>query len=124
MLTPFGKFTRKLRIDNGELLKNMSDKLGVTSAYLSAVETGKRNVPLEWQESLSELYSLRAEDIHDLKVAIEYSQLSIKIDLKKFNTTDKHTVIAFAQLFRELNDEERSKIMSILQGKNRGNIGS
>lgn len=58
MLTEFGKFTRKLRIDNGELLKNMADKLGVSSSYLSSVETGKRKVPLEWADKISLLYSL------------------------------------------------------------------
>ncbi|KHF28295.1 Helix-turn-helix domain protein [Anoxybacillus sp. BCO1] len=50
MLTEFGRFCRKLRIDNGELLKHMADKLGVTSSYLSAVENGKRNVPQDWVE--------------------------------------------------------------------------
>ena len=38
MLTSFGKTLRKLRIDNEELLKDMALKLGVTLAYLSAVE--------------------------------------------------------------------------------------
>jgi transcriptional regulator with XRE-family HTH domain len=45
MLTEFGQYLRKIRIDCGDLLKDMADKLGVTSSYLSAVETGKRNVP-------------------------------------------------------------------------------
>lgn len=44
-LTEFGKFSRKLRIDNGELLKDMAIKLNVTVSYLSAVEIGKRNIP-------------------------------------------------------------------------------
>ena len=53
MLTEFGQYLRKLRIDHGDFLKDMSDVLGVTPSYLSAVETGKRNVP-----------SQRAEQIH------------------------------------------------------------
>ena len=31
MLTSLGKFLRKLRIDQGEILKDMADKLGVQS---------------------------------------------------------------------------------------------
>ena len=42
MLTALGKFLRKLRIDNGEILKDMADKLGVTASFLSAVENGKK----------------------------------------------------------------------------------
>ena len=38
MLTSLGKFLRKLRIDRGEILKDMADKLGVTVSFLSAVE--------------------------------------------------------------------------------------
>ena len=43
MTTNFGKFCRKLRIDNDELLYDMAAKLGVSSAFLSKVENGKKN---------------------------------------------------------------------------------
>ena len=42
MLTRFGKRLRTLRIEENQRLKDMADKLGVTAAYLSAVENGKR----------------------------------------------------------------------------------
>ena len=48
MLTEFGKFLRKIRIDRQELLRDMAGTLGVSVAYLSAVENGKRNVPVSW----------------------------------------------------------------------------
>ena len=44
MLTEFGKALRRIRLDNDELLKDMADKLKVSSAYLSAVENGKKNL--------------------------------------------------------------------------------
>ena len=44
MLTEFGKILRKLRIDRQELLRDMAKNLEVSSAYLSAVETGKRKI--------------------------------------------------------------------------------
>jgi len=49
MLTRLGRFLKKLRIDNGEILKNMADKFNVTASYLSAVENGKRAFPNEWR---------------------------------------------------------------------------
>ena len=56
MLTEVGRFLRKLRIDHGEILKDMADKLDVTVSYLSAVENGKRHMPSEWNERICDDY--------------------------------------------------------------------
>jgi transcriptional regulator with XRE-family HTH domain len=44
-MTPFGDRMRKLRAERGITLKQMADGLGVSSAYLSALEHGKRGRP-------------------------------------------------------------------------------
>ena len=44
-MTPFGEKIRKLRADRGITLKQMSQAIGVSSAYLSALEHGKRGRP-------------------------------------------------------------------------------
>jgi transcriptional regulator with XRE-family HTH domain len=44
-VTPFGAKLRQLRQDRGETLKDMAAALGVSPAYLSALEHGKRGVP-------------------------------------------------------------------------------
>jgi transcriptional regulator with XRE-family HTH domain len=44
-MTPFGEKIRKLRADRGITLKDMSHAIGVSSAYLSALEHGKRGRP-------------------------------------------------------------------------------
>lgn len=56
-LTEFGKFLRKLRIDNGELLKDMAIKLNTTPAFLSMVETGRRSIPKKFEEEIEKSYS-------------------------------------------------------------------
>ena len=43
-MTDFAKALRILRIERGEVLKDMADKLGITSSYLSAIECGKRKI--------------------------------------------------------------------------------
>lgn len=40
-LTPLGKALRKLRISRGEPLKNMADKMGISSAQMSSIEHGR-----------------------------------------------------------------------------------
>ena len=44
-MTPFGDRMRKLRSERGVTLKEMAHALGVSSAYLSALEHGKRGRP-------------------------------------------------------------------------------
>lgn len=65
-LTEFGKFLRKLRIDNGELLKDMAIKLNTTPAFLSMVETGKISIPKKWEEEIEKIYSLSLKQKEEL----------------------------------------------------------
>lgn len=54
-MTPFGEKLRALRARKGVTLKALADHLGVSSAYLSALEHGRRGQP-SWfvvQETIS-----------------------------------------------------------------------
>jgi len=117
MLTLFGKFCRKLRIDHGDLLKDMASKLGVTSSYLSAVENGKRNVPREWIVKISEIYSLSAEEQNALKQAVNDSQKVVKIDFEGYDNEDKNTLLALARQFKGLDEEDKDLIKNLLLKK-------
>ena len=44
-MTPFGDRMRKLRAERAVTLKDVAEALGVSSAYLSALEHGKRGRP-------------------------------------------------------------------------------
>lgn len=118
MLSPFGKLCRKLRIDSGELLKNMADKLQVTPAYLSAVEVGKRNVPKDWPQKISEAYSLGSKISKELQEAANKSKMNLKMELNKFEDSDKELVLAFARKFTELTNEDKRRIKSMLSKSN------
>ena len=118
MLTAFGKFCRKIRIDHGEIMKDMAEKLGVTSAFLSAVETGKRNAPETWLESLVELYKLTEEQFRELREAFGTSKSDVKFDLRGKSDEDRKVVMAFAREFTSLNEEEKQKILNMLNKNN------
>lgn len=118
MATEFGKYCRKLRVDSDELLKNMADKLQVTSAYLSAVENGKRKIPVEWEEKIAERYSLDEQERQNLKIAIDHSLDEISINLAQINNANvRDTAIAFARKFDSLSDDEIKKIQKILKDR-------
>ena len=80
-LTPFGREVRKLRIEFGLLLKDMADKLAVSPSWLSALETGRKNVPQGVVEKISKLFSLSKQQADALADAADRSrnEFSLKV---------------------------------------------
>ena len=56
--TEFGKALKKILIEKGVRVYNVTKRLGVSSAFVSSVITGKKNVPETWMESLKKLLNL------------------------------------------------------------------
>ena len=112
MLTPFGVFIRKLRIDSGMLLKNMAEQLGVTSSYLSAVETGKRNIPTEWPSRIALIFNLSSDSKAELNKAIQESQTEIQINLNNLSRQQRDLALVFA---RKLDGLDEAKIQDVFK---------
>lgn len=123
MLTEFGKVLRKIRIDRQQLLRDMADKLGVSSAYLSAVETGKRRIPQDWVSKIASIYSLSCEEQADLQSAADNSVFDVTISLVNASEQKRNAVLSFARALDGLNDEDLKRIMASMKGKEekRGN---
>ena len=123
MLTEFGKALRKIRTDRQQLLRDMADKLGVSSAYLSAVETGKRRIPQDWVSKIASIYSLSCEEQADLQSAADNSVFDVTISLVNASEQKRNAVLSFARALDGLNDEDLKRIMASMKGKEekRGN---
>lgn len=115
MLTDFGRFLRKLRIDSGELIKDMAAKLNVTASYLSAVETGKRNIPDTWVHEIANQYGLDQESEHALSEAASRSAKTIKLELENVPGSKRETAILFAREFGSMDDETVAQIRELLK---------
>ena len=115
MLTDFGRFLRKIRIDCGEILKDMAEKLNVSAAYLSAVEMGKRNIPEQWVNRISELYGLSDEEKSNLNDAADNSAKSITLNFDNISNSHKETAILFAREFENVDSETLDKIKKLLR---------
>lgn len=113
-LTPFGKFTRKLRVDNEELLKDMAENLDVTVSYLSAVEIGKRNIPAKWESIIIEKYNLNSEQRKELEENIFISSKVIKLNTSDLDQDRKDLVYALARKLKDLNKDEVKDLKDIL----------
>ena len=118
MLTVFGRTLRKLRIDRGELIKDMAEKLGVTASYLSAVETGKRNIPSTWVDEIVRLYHLDSEMRAELEEARIQSAKTIKLDIDALQGSRRETAILFAREFENADEDTLAQIRALLRSSN------
>ena len=114
MITYVGKFLRKLRIDKGEILRDMARNLGVSSAFLSAVENGKKKMPEAWLTKLAEIYSLSSSQISELKDAVLESNDQVELNIRNASAGNRQLAISFARKFDSLDDETAKKILRIL----------
>ena len=115
MVTSFGKALRKLRIDRGMVLKNMADMLGVSSAYLSAIELGKRAIPDSLVNSVAAVFGLSGQEASDLRKQAEISQPSLKVDMSDAEDQNKELMLVFARKFKYLSPEQLDKLNKMLK---------
>lgn len=116
MLTSIGRFLRKLRIDEGEILKDMAEKLEVTVSFLSAVENGKKHMPAAWNNRICDLYQLTEEQRKAFTTAIAETEDAIEMNFIGQSLHNRELAISFARKFSEINDEQAEAIKKILSG--------
>jgi transcriptional regulator with XRE-family HTH domain len=118
MLSIFGKTVRKLRIDKGVTLKAMAESLGKTSAYLSAVETGRKNPPNQLVQDIAHFFDLSHSETDNLIQAAHESRNEVNIPMMGFNDAQREVAAAFARQFSTLTEDELDQIRSLLGKKN------
>ena len=121
MYTEFGKWLRTLRISIGIRLYDMSKALSVSSSFISAVETGKKSIPLDFVEKIIKNYDLIDEQIAALKNAIKLTRddelrckksIQLKVDTSKSDVQE--LLYCFARKADELTEEEKKAMWDIL----------
>ena len=119
MLTKFGKELRALRLERDELLRDMADKLGVTVAYLSAVENGKRRIPDEWIQKISAMYNLSEEKEKKLQEYAYEDKNEIRINMEGITMDQRNLVYSFARRFQNLGTGDIKELQNVLDKRRR-----
>ena len=85
-ISEYGEFLKHLRINKHEMLKNMAGKLGLNSSYLSAIESGNRDIPPDLTDKICTEYGLDEGQRKELKEAeLNTDRKLVQIDMKKIN---------------------------------------
>lgn len=92
-MTPFGQAVRRLRAERGVTQRQMARAIGVSPAYLSALEHGKRSEPSwEFIQRVIGFFNIIWDDAEELQMLGGLSRPKVMIDTS--GLTPKATEIA------------------------------
>lgn len=115
MTTQLGKELKKLRIDLGITLMDMSKKIGVSSAFLSAVETGRKRVPDNFLVGLAAAYAEVNQQIEKYEILINQARKEVRLSVDSNNFEDAKLATALARRFNSLDSVEKEQLMKFLK---------
>ncbi|MCB8819217.1 helix-turn-helix domain-containing protein [Microvirga rosea] len=114
-MTPFGERVRQLRRQRGLMLKDMAAHLGVSSAYLSALERGERGKPT-WTliQGVLQYFNIIWDEADELARLADLSDPRVKLDTS--GTDPKTTLLAnrLAREIRTLSERDIETMLGIL----------
>ena len=114
-MTPFGAKLRRLRAARNIQLKAMAGGLGVSAAYLSALEHGHRGRPSSGLvQQISAYFNLAWDDVDELKRLAELSHPRVVVDTA--GLTPEQTALAnrMAQMIPRLPPETVASLHAVL----------
>ena len=113
-VTEFGKMLRQIRKYKGDSLRNLAEKLGVSAAFLSAMEIGKKKIPTEYADRICEIDSLSDEQKQNLEDSISISNNRLLLDLNGLNRQQKEASLTFARKIKSADPDLIEKLMKAL----------
>lgn len=112
--TKYGEFMRILRVKAHEVMGDTAKLLNVKVPFVSAVESGKRNVPEEWIPIIIEHFHLDPEEQAELRDAIESSKTQMKLNLVTASNTQRRLAVQFQRSFENLDEDTAEAIIKLL----------
>ena len=120
-MTPFGEKMRKLRADRAITLKQMSTAIGVSSAYLSALEHGKRGRP-GWHliQRIIAYFNIIWDEAEEVTRLARISHPRITIDTSGLNPLATELANRLADDIGKLEPQTLNALLTVLSAKKLG----
>ncbi len=122
-LTPFGARVRALRRERNLQLKHMAASLGVSSAYLSALERGERGRPT-WAliQATIHYFGVIWDEADELQHLAEMSEPRPQIDARGTSAEGIYLANRLARDFAALEPADREMILAVLEQRKPGRV--
>jgi len=106
-MTPFGSRIRELRAERGVTQKQMAATLGVSAAYLSALEKGNRGAPAwDFVQRIITYFNIIWDDAEELQMLALTSHPRVVVDTTKLSTEATELANLLARRIGELNRQD------------------
>ena len=117
-MTPFGEKMRKLRTDRAITLKQMSSAIGVSSAYLSALEHGKRGRP-GWHliQRIIAYFNIIWDEAEEVTRLARISHPRITIDTSGLNPLATELANRLADDIGKLEPQTLNELLAVLSSR-------
>lgn len=114
-MTPFGLKIRKLREARGITQRQLAKALGVTPAYLSALERGKRGRP-SWAlvQKIITFFGAIWDDAEEIETLARLSHPKITIDTSGLSAEATEVANRLAETIQRLDDKDLKEILNVL----------
>lgn len=111
-MTPFGERLRALRKSRGETARALAQALGVSPAYLSALEHGHRGRPSRrLVELICQHYGIIWDEAEALQSLARASHPRVVIDTSGLTPTHVALANGLAQRMKQLSEEEAADLL-------------
>lgn len=115
MASYYGNYMKKLRKKQKENMRTMASRLGVSPAFISSIESGRKTIPMEYAEKISALYNLSDKEKNEIVDAINISNKNVKIQIENFDSDRKDVSLMFA---RKINTADKDLIKKLKEALN------
>jgi transcriptional regulator with XRE-family HTH domain len=114
-MTPFGVRLRQLRAERGITLKAMAEALGVSAAYLSALEHGRRGRPTHAMVvAICAQLNIIWDEADELSRLARLSHPRITVDTAGLSPAATELANLLAERIRRLSPERIARLLDIL----------
>jgi transcriptional regulator with XRE-family HTH domain len=114
-MTPFGRRLRELRASRSILMKDMAGALGVSSAYLSALEHGNRGRPSSGLvQQISAYFNLAWDDVDELKRLAQLSHPRVVVDTAGLSPKATELANRLSETIDELSEETIDRLLGTI----------
>lgn len=117
-MTPFGEAIRKLRNERGISQRQMAQDLGVSPAYLSALEHGHRSKP-SWQfvQRVIGYFNVIWDDAEALMISAGLSDPNVSIDTSGLQADATEVSNLMAKHINELQRDDLAAMKEIIRSR-------